>query len=103
MTPDKINKIPDLWNIANDTDEVGIELERIQYMLQILNENLEDEVDFLKKADSGHAQYFVSRYDIHRAQLEMVELWLLKTREDLAKLPDAIRSHYKTTEDQHES
>ena len=97
MTPDKIKKIPDLWDIANDTDEVGIELERIQYMLQILNENLEDEISFLKKTDSGHAQYFVSRYDIHRAQLEMVELWLLKNREDLAKLSDAIRSHYKTT------
>ena len=102
MTPDEIKKNSDLWNIANDTDDVGIELERIQYMLQILNENLEDEISFLKKDDSGYAQHFVSRYDMHRAQLEMIELWLHKTRDDLAKLPVAIRSHYKTTEDQHE-
>ena len=85
----------DLWDISNAADDVGIELERIQYMLQILNENLEDEISFLKKADSGHAQHFVSRYDIHRAQLEMVELWLIKTRGELAEIPKEIRKIHK--------
>lgn len=110
MTPDEIKKLGEidlskkqiegsvLCNIANNADEIGIELERIQYMLQILNENLEDEVNFLKEANSGYAQHFVSRYDIHRAQLEMVELWLRKNREEFAKISDNIRNHFKVTE-----
>lgn len=98
MTPDKIKKNPDLWDIANDADEIGVELERIQYMLLILNENLEDEIRFLDKSDDGYAKHFVSRYDIHRAQLEMIEMWLHKVRKDYPKLPDAIRQHIKTTE-----
>ena len=61
-------------------------------------ENLEEEVGFLRKVSNGYAQHFVSRYDLHRAQLEVAELLLHKTREDLARLPDEIRSQVKITE-----
>lgn len=98
MTPDKNKGNHDLWEIANDVDDITVELERLQYMLQILDENLEDEVGFLGKASGGCAEHFANRYNIHRAQLEMVEIWLHKIREDLARLPDEIRSQIKITE-----
>lgn len=98
MTPDKIKENHDLWEIASDVDDIAVELERLQYMLQILDENLEDEVLFLRKASGGCAVHFVDRYNMHRAQLEMVEIWLHKTREDLEKLSPAIRSQIKITE-----
>lgn len=97
-TDKKQIKGSNLWGIANNADEIGIELERVQYMLQILNENLEDEVNFLKEANNGYAQHFVSRYDMHRAQFEIAELWLHKTREEFAKIPDDLRNHCKAAE-----
>ena len=94
----KLSGIPDLWNIANEIADIDIELERVQNMLQILEETLESEVSFLKESSNGYVQYFVSRYDLCRTQLEVSAMWLSETREVIKHLPPAIRSHYKTTE-----
>lgn len=89
-----------LWDFADDIEGACVELERLQYMLQILDEGLEKDLSFLdkQKAQETGAYYYVSRYDLHRAQLGMIELWLNKTRHEVEELSNELRKCHKAQE-----
>lgn len=72
------------YDLSSAADDLTAQLERIQNVLQILGEGLEDEVRFLGKSNDGHAKYFVGRYDLYRGLLDMTVISLYDYRKEFS-------------------
>ena len=84
--PAKVSK--DLFlDLMNEADRMATQMEHIQSCLQLLEEGLDEEVQFLRKSDDCYAKQFVCRYDLFCGLLEMI--WTY--RHDHQKAFDARR------------
>lgn len=54
-------------------DDAVVFLEHVRNMLQLFEEHMEDELVFLKKDGDAVARHFVSRYDLLRSQLDIIQ------------------------------
>ena len=80
-----------LWNIGAALDDVNVGLHQIRNLLQIYDEHIEDELEFIRKhGGNGVSTYFVDRYDLLRSLLEIIQLHAHNTAESLQKQIDAI-------------
>lgn len=88
----------DLWTHSTEIDNARIDLDRIQHVLLTLEEQLEREVDVLKKQEDFSGRYFSSRYDMHRSLLEIAELSIQRISEQLKQIADKIRQNRASKE-----
>lgn len=80
-----------LWDIANSLEDVGVGLHQLRNLLQIYDERIEDELEFVAKhTGDGTVRYFIDRYDLLRSLLEVVQSHARDTAEILQKQIDSI-------------
>lgn len=82
-------------DLANAADDIIAELERIQSGLQLLDEGLGDEVQFLDRSKDGYAKHFVCRYDLYRGLLEMTTISLHNYRKEFSDRYNELWEAYK--------
>ena len=81
--------------LFNAADDIIAELERIQSGLQILEEGLGNEVQFLQHSNDGYAKHFVSRYDLFRGLLEMTMISLYDYRKEFSDRCNGLWKAYQ--------
>lgn len=86
---DKMREAPTLFEIASDLECVDVELLRVDDLLQIFEEHIEEEVSFLKN-QNAHPSYFVGRYDLLRSLLDAAQISLHETTKTLRDQIDTI-------------
>ena len=80
-----------LWDIATNLEDVSVGLHQLRNLLQIYDERIEDELEFVgKHPGSGSASYFVDRYDLLRSLLEVMQSHARDTAVILQKQIDSI-------------
>lgn len=80
-----------LWDIANSLEDVGVGLHQLLNLLQIYDECIEDELEFVAKHTSdGTVRYLIDRYDLLRSLLEVMQSHARDTAEILQKQIDSI-------------
>ena len=80
-----------LLDIANSLEDVGVGLHQLRNLLQIYDERIEDELEFVgKHPGSGSVSYFVDRYDTLRSLLEVMQSHARDTAVILQKQIDSI-------------
>ena len=90
----KVNK--DLFlDLMNEADSMATQMEHIQSCLQLLEEGLDEEVQFLRKSGDCYAKQFVCRYDLFYGLLEMTGTYLHDRQKAFAAQRDKIWEFYK--------
>lgn len=80
-----------LWDIANSLEDVGVGLHQLRNLLQIYDERIEDELEFIAKhTGDGTVRYFIDRYDMLRSLLEVMQSHAKDTADILQKQIDFI-------------
>ena len=79
-----------LWNIGTEFDEIHTQLNHILNMINVFEEQLDGEVDFLKKSDDGFAYHFVQRYDMIQSMLFIIQTYTYDTLRDMRIQIDAV-------------
>lgn len=80
-----------LWDIGNALDDIIVSLHRIENLLQIYDEHIENEAEFVLKCErDGGAGYFAGRFGLLRSLLEIIQFHTQNTAESLQKQIDAI-------------
>ena len=92
--PGKVNK--DLFlGLMNEADSMTAWLEQVQGCLQLLEEGLDEEVQFLRKSNDGYAKRFVCRYDLFYGLLEVTGAYLYDRQKAFAVKRDELWESYK--------
>lgn len=92
--PAKVTK--DLFlDLMSEADCMSTWLENVQSCLQLLEEGLGEEVQFLRKSSDCYAKQFVSRYDLFCGLLEMTGTYLYDRQKAFAAKRDEIWESYK--------
>lgn len=92
--PAKVNK--DLFlDLMNETDCMATQMELVQDCLQILEEGLDEEVQFLRKSDDCYAKQFVCRYELLSGLLGITWTYLYDRLKEFAVKRDEIWESYK--------
>lgn len=80
-----------LWNIGAALDNVNLGLHQTKNLLQIYDERIEEELEFLQKnGGDGVAAYFVGRYDMLRSLMEIIQTHVHDTAALLQVQIDAV-------------
>lgn len=80
-----------LWDIANSLEDVSVGLHQLRNLLQIYDERIEDEMEFVgKHPGDGSVSYFIDRYDMLRSLLEVMQSRARDTADTLQKQIDSI-------------
>ena len=82
-------------DLANAADDIIAELDRIQSGLQLLEEGLSDEVQFLDRSEDDYAKHFACRYDLYRGLLEMTMISLYDYRKEFSDRYNELWEAYK--------
>lgn len=86
-----------LLDIATNLEDVSVGLHQIRNLLQIYDERIEDELEFIGKHPcSGSVSYFIDRYDTLRSLLEVMQSHAKDTADILQKQIDSICASAKT-------
>ena len=82
-----------LWDIATNLEDVNVGLHQIKNLLQIYDESIEYELQFVEKhPGEGSVSYFVDRYDLLRSLLEVIQSHARDTAEILQKQINSIHA-----------
>ncbi len=92
--PAKVNKGLFL-DLMNEADCMATWLENVQSCLQLLEEGLDEEVEFLRKSGDCYAKQFVCRYDLFYGVLEMTGTYLHDRRKAFDARRDELWEAYK--------
>lgn len=80
-----------LLDIATNLEDVSVGLHQLRKLLQIYDERIEDELEFVGKHPGiGSVSYFVDRYDTLRSLLEVMHSHAKDTADTLQKQIDSI-------------
>lgn len=80
-----------LWDIATNLEDVSVGLHQLRNLLQIYDERIEDELEFVgKHLGSGSVSYFIDRYDTLRSLLVIMQSHAKDTADTLQKQIDSI-------------
>ena len=80
-----------LWDIATNLEDVRVGLHQLRNLLQIYDESIEDELEFVgKHPGSGSVSYFIDRYDLLRSLLEVMQDHARDTADILQKQIDSV-------------
>ena len=80
-----------LWDIANSLEDVSVGLHQLRNLLQIYDEHIEDELEFVAKhTGTGSVSYFIDKYDMLRSLLEVMQSHAKDTADTLQKQIDSI-------------
>lgn len=79
-----------LWNIGADFDDIHSQLNSILDTINIFEEQLDSEVEFLKRCDNAYAKHFLQRYDMIKSLLYVIQLCTSDTLNDMRMKIDAV-------------
>lgn len=79
-----------LWNIGAELDDIHVQLYQVRNMLYIFDENLESELDFMKQSNDGYVHNFLKRYDLLRSLMEVMQLRITESLDDMRVQIDAV-------------
>ena len=86
------------WDIGAALDDISVQLHQVQNMLQIYDEHIESELQFVREHDGGGGvSYFINRYDMLRSILEVTQLYVLNISKDLKRQVNAAYTAHKAT------
>lgn len=79
-----------LWNIGADFDDIHFQLNNILNTIYIFEEQLDSEVEFLKRCDDAYAKHFIQRYDMIKSLLDVIRSYTCDTLNDMRMKIDAV-------------
>lgn len=80
------------WETREALEEAGIALHRIENLLQIYEEHIEEELQYLHKYEkNGVPGHFVARYDLLRSLLESIQAHTRDASNSVQQHLDTIR------------
>ena len=88
MTTNRTGEAATLFDICTELENTHVALYQINNMLRIFDEHIEDEIDFLKRNSDGYTQHFVSRYDMLRSLMEVMQINLNGAIEEMRQQID---------------
>lgn len=80
----------DFFDVGATLDDINVRLHQAQNMLCIYDENIEDELKFIREHEDIGTSYFVGRYDIYRSLLEVIQLYIVDASRDLKQSIEVI-------------
>lgn len=89
-------KKADLFSVLSDLEGNTIEFERVQYLTQVYQEFLENEIESLYKSHDPYTQHFLKRSSLLMAQLDSIQI---QTRKILSEMVVAVNAGYDIYKD----
>ena len=80
----------DFFDVGATLDDINVRLHQAQNMLCIYDENIEDELKYIREHENIGTRYFVDRYDIYRSLLEVIQLYIVDASRDLKQSIEVI-------------
>lgn len=68
------SKTENLFSVLSNLEGNAVDFERIEHLLQVYDEFLEDELQMIQKSSDPHAYHFMRRFHLLRAQLDSIQL-----------------------------
>lgn len=85
----------DFFDIGAALDDINVRLHQVQNMLCIYDENIEDELKYIREHENIGTKYFVDRYDIYRSLLEVIQFYIVDANRDLKQSIEVIYEEHR--------
>lgn len=77
------SKQDNLFSVLSNLESNAVDFERIEHLLQVYDEFLENELKMIQKSSDPYAHHFMRRFHLFRAQLDSIQLQMHGTVKEM--------------------